>query len=222
MKFKIGDKVKHKVFGVGKIVHINEYESEIPYAVEFKTFNENLHNLGIGGAPKVKNYHGWWCKECDLELVEEAPHNLIPQIAKMLGIEIGEEFMLDQEENQYTYRFVENGVEYYKDDEWRVDKLAFHSIVSGILKVKKLPPKPKLTEDEKVILRNIPEKYKYIARESCGELYVYENKPVKMRYEWNRGVAGSSYNNLNSFQHLFQFIKWEDNEPYNIEELLKE
>lgn len=87
--------------------------------------------------------------------------------------------------------------------------------------------KPKLTEDEKVFLRNIDKKYKWITRDACGELWVYQIKPVKQKYEeiWDYYVEidGDELwcEHLSLFNHLFQFIKWEDEEPYLIEELLK-
>ena len=76
---------------------------------------------------------------------------------------------------------------------------------------------PKLTEDEKVILRNLPKEYKWIARDGNGCLYVYASKPKKGITMW-----GSNGLSMIPFDHLFQFIKWEDEEPYLIEELLKE
>ena len=76
--------------------------------------------------------------------------------------------------------------------------------------------KPLLTEDEKVILRNLPKEYKWIARDSDGRLYIYASKPKKGITIWKDiGLPVISYD------HLFQFIKWEDEEPYLIEELLK-
>ena len=76
--------------------------------------------------------------------------------------------------------------------------------------------KPKLTEDEKVILRNVPYDYKWIARDIDGCLYVYESKPKKGITMWESDGLP-----MIPFVHLFQFIKWEDVEPYSIEELLK-
>ena len=76
--------------------------------------------------------------------------------------------------------------------------------------------KPQLTEDEKVILRNLPKKYTWIARDIDGYLYVYASKPKKGITMWvDTGLP------MITFDHLFQFIKWEDDEPYSIEELLK-
>lgn len=76
--------------------------------------------------------------------------------------------------------------------------------------------KPKLTEVEKVILRNLPKKYKWIARDIDGCLYVYASKPKKGITMWESDGLP-----MIPFDHLFQFIQWEDEEPYLIEELLK-
>ena len=76
---------------------------------------------------------------------------------------------------------------------------------------------PKLTEDEKAILRNLPKKYKWIARDIDGCLYVYASKPKKGITMWESDGLP-----MIPFNHLFQFAKWEDEEPYSIEELLGE
>ena len=78
----------------------------------------------------------------------------------------------------------------------------------------------KQTEDEKIILRNLHKKYKYIARDKNGSLYLYRQKPCRAKENWIN--TNGIFTNLCVFGHLFQFIKWEDEEPYNIEELLKE
>lgn len=79
--------------------------------------------------------------------------------------------------------------------------------------------KPKLTDVEKIILMNADKHLKYIARDKNGSLYVYQNKPIKRYNEyWGDGSCGRDF----CFDHLFQFIKWTDEEPYLIEELLKE
>ena len=76
---------------------------------------------------------------------------------------------------------------------------------------------PKLNEDEKAILKVLlNEKYKWIARDKNDWLYVYASKPKKGITIWEN--TGSP---MMPFVHLFNFIKWEDNEPYLIEELLE-
>ena len=76
--------------------------------------------------------------------------------------------------------------------------------------------KPKLNEDEKAILKVLlNEKYKWIARDKNDWLYVYASKPKKGITIWEN--TGSP---MMPFVHLFNFIQWEDEEPYSIEELL--
>lgn len=79
--------------------------------------------------------------------------------------------------------------------------------------------KPVLTEDEKVILRNLDKEFKWIARDKCGELYIFFEKPEKDDVVWS---SEDDYENVSLFEHLFQFIKWEDTEPYLISELISE
>ena len=74
---------------------------------------------------------------------------------------------------------------------------------------------PQLTEDEKAILRNVPKHYEWIARDKNGHLYIYASKPNKGITMWQ-----DSELLMMPFDHLFQFIKWEDDEPYSIEDLL--
>lgn len=79
--------------------------------------------------------------------------------------------------------------------------------------------KPKLTEDEKVILRNIDKTFKWITRDCDNELVVHDEMPIKTSEPaWFSENSAS----LEAFEHLFQFVKREDNEPYLIEDLLQE
>lgn len=69
---------------------------------------------------------------------------------------------------------------------------------------------PQLTEDERVILKNIDKKYKYIGRmegKTIGQFYI-KNEEEDFKH------CFCMYN------HLFQFIKF--GEEYKIEELIEE
>lgn len=77
-----------------------------------------------------------------------------------------------------------------------------------------------LTDDEIVILKVINKKYKWIVKDKCGSLYIYEEKPWKGSSIWDNGYG--NYVECHIFDHLFQFIKWEDEKPYSIDELLKQ
>lgn len=76
----------------------------------------------------------------------------------------------------------------------------------------------KLSEDEKVILRNLPGKYKYIARGTCG-LQVFEITPFKCDGCWED--TKEDYEYIDAFAHLFQQIQWSDKEPALISDLLE-
>lgn len=76
--------------------------------------------------------------------------------------------------------------------------------------------KVKLTKNEKAILESIDKDYKWIARDDDGYLHVYKTKPYKDDGWWKM----SSFKSFSLFNHLFKFIQWEDDEPYNIQELL--
>lgn len=62
-------------------------------------------------------------------------------------------------------------------------------------------------------------KYKYIARDSNDTVYVYREKPSKKSELW-----GSIYEHRveQEFDKLFLFVKWEDEEPISIEEVLND
>ena len=75
-----------------------------------------------------------------------------------------------------------------------------------------------LSEAERIILENIPEDYKWIARNKSKRINVFCFEPTKQH--GSTWVGGYS-KDFDVFAHLFQFITWEDEQPYNIEELLK-
>ena len=85
-----------------------------------------------------------------------------------------------------------------------------------------------LTEDEKAILRNLPVGYEWIARDESGHLNIFIFKPKKEDEDEDAWFKGCWYDSsgddnclfLEVFDHLFLFIKWEDEEPYLIEDLL--
>lgn len=82
--------------------------------------------------------------------------------------------------------------------------------------------KPHLTDDEITILRNIDKRFKYIARDESNRLYIYKEKPYKNNIHWSDNDIDDDFLDFYMFDYLFQFIKWTDDEPYLIEDLLKE
>ena len=75
-----------------------------------------------------------------------------------------------------------------------------------------------LSEAERIILESIDKEYKWIARDKSKNLYVYTEKPPKYADVWHNNSCSLE---LICFNHLFQFVKWKDDEAYNIAELLE-
>ena len=75
---------------------------------------------------------------------------------------------------------------------------------------------PKPTEDEKVILRNLPKEYKWIARDKRNTLYVYkENEPFTTGTVWNN--HSDNYARF-PYDDIFKSISWEDIKPTYIDD----
>lgn len=75
-----------------------------------------------------------------------------------------------------------------------------------------------LTRLEYELIKHWGKKYKYIARDEEGSLYVYKDIPSK-----NEDVWGTLYGHAKTerdFDDFFKFVEWSDKEPTNIEELL--
>lgn len=78
--------------------------------------------------------------------------------------------------------------------------------------------KVKLTAKERAFLEAFYEDWFYIARDENEVLFLYECEPVKKDEIWNVGFDDCVIR-LN--ESLFPFIKWSDEKPWSIEDLLK-
>lgn len=78
--------------------------------------------------------------------------NLIPEIAQMLGVEIGEEFKIKGAADWMLFHFEEHGLRVRNVDEKvelsdGVDSALFERLLGGYLEIIKLPWKPKMYEE---------------------------------------------------------------------------
>lgn len=84
----------------------------------------------------------------------------------------------------------------------------------------------KITLLEFALLKNYyDKKYRYVARDRNDSLYFYKNCPVKKQDYWaDPEHEGYNYTKfvIEPFVDLFNFIEWEDDEPFVIEEILKD
>lgn len=135
------------------------------------------------------------------------------QLLKLFGLKVGDRILYDG----FDYTVIEN------NQDSMMLKLTNGYCLSSINNLLNedyeiiINPKPTLTDDEKVILRNLDDEYNYIMRDE--KLWVSKSKPDKGSSCW-ASVCKSIY--LDAFPNLFKFITWEDEEPYNIKELLDE
>lgn len=60
------------------------------------------------------------------------------------------------------------------------------------------------------------EGFNFIARDKNNNLYLYSNKPWKDKIDWDYEDRTTPV-----FAKLFKFVKWEDEEPYNIDKILR-
>lgn len=80
----------------------------------------------------------------------------------------------------------------------------------------------KVSEDEKAILKLVSEECKYITRDFDGTLYLYAEKPTKnLESEvWDYPYYDLNIHCFSAFCNLFQYIKWKDEEPTLISDLI--
>ena len=82
---------------------------------------------------------------------------------------------------------------------------------------------PVITSKEKKFLDLLLPNYKYIARDSNNDLYIYYNKPRRnsMNELWITEDSNYFYVSRDMYGNMFNFIKWEDEAPWGIEDLKK-
>ena len=82
----------------------------------------------------------------------------------------------------------------------------------------------KINKEEYEILKNLDEKWKWIAKDDNygGFIFCFREKPHKDIRKGGWSPDTTQYKCLWEYDVLFQFIQWEDEEPHNISELIEE
>ena len=124
--------------------------------------------------------------------------NLIPMIAKELGVEIGEEFKV--ENDVCLHRFTENGLEYKVCGVWSACA-RLNLILNGTEKIIKLPFEPK--EGEKYFVISIVDKSVYprlwdghttdYCYKACGNCFRTKTEAEKHKYEIYEKLTGRKW-----------------------------
>ena len=107
--------------------------------------------------------------------------NYIEQIAKMLNVEINEEFKIEGHDDNLKFKFTENRfLQSYGDVHGWVDSISIMTVLEGRAKIIKLP-KPILTDEEKEYLSYVIKPF----REDVLKISKFKSKVLK-----NKEVIG--------------------------------
>lgn len=79
--------------------------------------------------------------------------------------------------------------------------------------------KPVISERDKAFFEYLDKQYEYLARDKTGQLYVHRVKPHKVDSFWTN--AGRRFCLNDRINVDFPMVKWEDSEPWLIEDLKK-
>ena len=107
--------------------------------------------------------------------------NYMEQIAKMLDVEINEEFKIEGHDDNLKFKFTENRfLQSYGDVHGWVDSISIMTVLEGRAKIIKLP-KPVLTDEEKEYLSYVIKPF----REDVLKISKFKSKVLK-----NKEVIG--------------------------------
>ena len=146
-------------------------------------------------------------------------------LCKLLGVEEGEEFGIKLFGVIDKYRIKNGKLEYYDDfiNKWVESTISMNHILDS--EIIKLPKKKQFSQDTLNFFKMIDKKYKWIAKDKSGDIFVFEEKPKKDKYVWLCEEYDYCLDNtccidgLN--QSLFNEILWEDDEPIFIDEYVE-
>ena len=65
-------------------------------------------------------------------------------------------------------------------------------------------------------------KYRYIARDKLGEVFVYKNEPIKNGDDWSVLLNGGGFTTIVFLSELFKFIKWSDLTATSIKDVISD
>lgn len=226
-KFKVGDRVRLK-----KGIVIGERYNGIVFTESMRfTRSEEIAFLSSEGYYFLSS-NSFYYSDDMLEKTElilsDLKNEMIVELRNgKLFIVLGDCFVGERycmRKDQYSEQFRFNG----DDRFWDIVAVyrKNHMYSNGLLGLLQPNSDPiweekqivKILEPDRTVLKNLDEKYQWIARDKNGTVCVYGEKPFKGTATWN----GECFKCLKHFPKLFQFVQWRDVEPVNFRELLKE
>ena len=146
-------------------------------------------------------------------------------LCKLLGVEEGEEFKLENTnyDDRVIFKIQDDVLFNGFSGEGLTKSLITLNDISKVTVIK-LPKKKQFSQDELCILRNIDKKYKWLARDNNGSVCIYTNKPKKEDVYWidYSPFRPLDFGLLNIIKkNLFAEIKWGDEEPVYIDDYVE-
>lgn len=140
-------------------------------------------------------------------------------LLKAMGLKLGSEIVFNKKKYKVMLNVASHRIEAYCEQEETY--LPFWFLIDEEFEI--IQPKQTLTEDENSFLKvSYNNGYRYLAKDRNEKICrISKEKPIRLCDEYWATNNDINHFYLNIFPSLFQFIKWED-EPYSIEELLKE
>ena len=136
-------------------------------------------------------------------------------LCKIFGVEEGEEFKVDGFD--IKYRIYNKRLECFDTDfkQWIYSTISFNKVIdSTIIKL----PKKQFNQDTLNFFKMIDKKYKWIAKDKNGDIFLFAGKPRKDKNVW----LGDDCNCMDGInQSLFDQILWEDEEPIRIDDYVE-
>ena len=138
-------------------------------------------------------------------------------LCKIFGVEEGEDFKLDSRNE--VYKVINNKI--YRSDFFGVELIESCLSLNETTETKviKLPKKKEFTDDELAIMRSLPKLYEWIARDGSGRMFMYNVKPKRSDSYWE--AQNTLWNSVVMFEHIFNSITWEDEEPVYIDDYVE-
>lgn len=145
------------------------------------------------------------------------------KICDVLGVKEGQQFFLiNKYGTEYTRKYIikNNELLYYSDvyNNWTSSSLTINDICELNVKIKYIKD---FNYDELIILKNLPIKYKYIARDlQDNQLYAFSDYPLKNTDTHSWYTINGSFIDL-PYNHLFKDISYDDEYPVKISDYVE-
>ena len=138
--------------------------------------------------------------------------NYMKQVANVLGVELDEEFKIDGYSDNFRFRLTKKCIEISSHGEWASKKSVLCNLLSGDLKLIKIP-KSILTQEEKEYLSYVIKPFRDKVE------YVRKYAHIDNKHEWIEIVFTNIFMCFPFFEKGTMYKGMELNKEYSVEEL---